>query len=92
MDTERHGRSLLIATPILTPAEIDRSLIDCEEIHERLIYEHGKKNPHGGQADLHGMGLIFSMLKTRKIHLGAINAWLEKKRELDEYVIEALSK
>ncbi|KAJ5594792.1 uncharacterized protein N7459_001000 [Penicillium hispanicum] len=67
------------------------SLIDCEEIHERLIYEHGKRNPHGGQADLHGRGLIFSMLKTRKIHLGAINAWLEKKRDLDEYVIEALN-
>ena len=69
-----------------------RSLNDCDEVHHRVVYEHGKRNPHGGQADVHGAPLIFSMLKTRKIHLSAINAWLEGKREPDEYVIEALSK
>lgn len=33
-----------------------------------------------------------SVIQTRKINLSVINAWLQNRRELDELVIESLSK
>jgi hypothetical protein len=62
------------------------------DISERLEYAGGKTRGTGmGKLDLYGKEVVFRMKYRRKVNLDVIGRWLQKKHELDESVIEALS-
>lgn len=52
----------------------------------------GKNRRMGTRKDIHGEEVEVRFICRRKVYLKVINAWLKKKRPLDEYVIDALSK
>lgn len=62
------------------------------QLRDKFVYPSGWRRPVGSRADVHGEEICLIMSVRRKIFLGTINEWLEKKRPLDETVMEALSK
>ncbi|KAJ5760986.1 hypothetical protein N7520_008142 [Penicillium odoratum] len=60
-------------------------------VHERFQYTGGQTRPSGARTNVHMKDVIFTMLPRRRINLDVIGKWLQKKRDLDEYVIEALN-
>lgn len=62
------------------------------EIFEDFEYKGGKTRGAGmGKIDLFGKQVTFRMKYRRKVDLEVICRWLQKKHELDDSVIEALS-
>lgn len=62
------------------------------DISEKFEYKGGKTRGAGmGKIDLFGKQVTFRMKYRRKVNLDVIGKWLQKKHELDDSVIEALS-
>lgn len=74
-------------------ADAYRSLINLDrQLRDKFVFPSGWRRPVGTRGDIHGEEICLIMSVRRKIYLGTINEWLEKKRPLDETVIESLSK
>ncbi|KAJ5386331.1 hypothetical protein N7509_008872 [Penicillium cosmopolitanum] len=61
------------------------------QLRDKFVYPSGWRRPVGSRADVHGEEICLIMSVRRKIFLGTINEWLERKRSLDETVMEALN-
>lgn len=59
---------------------------------EKFQYQGGRTRESGSQGDVYKTKVIMTIVPRRKIYLAVIDQWLQKKRPVDEYVIEALSK
>lgn len=57
-----------------------------------MTFTGGKNRMVGTRNDLHGELVRVRFVCRRKVYLNVIDAWLNKKRPLDEYVIDGLSK
>lgn len=69
-----------------------RSLTNLDrQLRDKFVYPSGWRRPVGTRSDVHGEEICLIMSVRRKVYLGTINEWLEKKRPLDETVLEALS-
>ncbi|KAJ6166610.1 hypothetical protein N7470_002057 [Penicillium chermesinum] len=61
------------------------------ELYEVMKFTGGKTRMVGTRQDLHGVDVEVRFICRRKVYLNVINAWLQKKRVLDEYVIDGLN-
>ncbi|KAJ5104118.1 hypothetical protein N7532_004647 [Penicillium argentinense] len=61
------------------------------QLRDKFEFPSGWKRPVGSRGDVYGQDICLIMSVRRKIFLGTINEWLEKKRPFDERVMESLN-